>query len=456
MRILAGGNVGIGNTAPIAPLTIGNGSLANNDGFIVLEKCTTVGTSRQFRIGLNTNFELVMGDYGAGNVAATWQETLRISNTAPANVLVIDNNGYVGIGNTPAYKLDVNGDVYAGNNSFFLSTFSGTGNSQFFGKKLSTTIVAGMEIQNTTLGGNYSQKLHFHTHTYGGLYGRRMTISEGGNIGIGTDVDIQSKLIINPIVSDRNSFDHSEAPLTITQPTATSTTVLNDPKSVLHLCRQGTSGQAQGARATFKLCRYENSGVNSRSRLDLLLSHNSYDETASVSFRSDGNVGIGTTSPSDRLHVSGGNILSTGDVIAYFSDERLKNIKSYIKDVLPTLDEINVFKYNSNDLGESFGYNKDKDEIGLSAQEIQKHYPELINLAPFDTMYDSTTNKKISKSGENYLTLNYNRLVPILLQGIKELNNKNKNIENELRELKEKYTNIVEELRELKTLILNR
>ena len=114
-------------------------------------------------------------------------------------------------------------------------------------------------------------------------------------------------------------------------------------------------------------------------------------------------------------------------------------------------------------MGESFGYDKDKDEIGLSAQEILKHYPELINLAPFDTIYDSTTNKKISKSGENYLTLNYTRLVPILLQGIKELNNKNKNMDNELHELKEKYTNInekytnmEEELRELKTLILNR
>ena len=260
MVINGSGNVGIANNSPIGPLTIGNSALANNDGFIVLEKCTTVATSRQIRIGLNASFDFAIGDYGANNTAGTWIESFKMAYNAPVNSLVI----------------------------------------------------------------------------------------------IGT-----------------------------------------------------------------------------------------------------GNVGIGV-SPADRLHVSGGNILSTGDIIAYYSDERLKNINSYIKDVLPTLDEINVFKYNSNDLGESFGYDKDKEEIGLSAQEIQKHYPELINLAPFDTICDSTTNKKISKSGENYLTLNYTRLVPILLQGIKELNNKNKNIDKELSELKEKYTNMEEELRKIKTLILNR
>jgi hypothetical protein len=61
MRIASNGFVGISNSAPIAPLTIGNSALANNDGFIVLEKCTTIGSTRQFRIGLNDNFDLAIG-----------------------------------------------------------------------------------------------------------------------------------------------------------------------------------------------------------------------------------------------------------------------------------------------------------------------------------------------------------------------------------------------------------
>ncbi len=59
--------------------------------------------------------------------------------------------------------------------------------------------------------------------------------------------------------------------------TPTSTAALNDPLTVLTLGRQGTPGQAYGAAASFRLSRYEASGVDSRTRLDLTMSHNSFD-----------------------------------------------------------------------------------------------------------------------------------------------------------------------------------
>ena len=109
MYIAGNGNVGIANTAPIAPLTIGNSSLANNDGFIVLEKCTTVGSTRQFRIGLNANFDLAMGDYGGNNVAGTWLESFKISYQSPANALVINSSGNIGINTSnPTSKVHIN------------------------------------------------------------------------------------------------------------------------------------------------------------------------------------------------------------------------------------------------------------------------------------------------------------------------------------------------------------
>lgn len=99
-------------------------------------------------------------------------------------------------------------------------------------------------------------------------------------------------LVINDIPLHRNFFDHGEAPLTVTQRTPTSATALNDPKAVLHLTREGTGTQAFGARATFKLSRYENVSTDSRSRLDLVLADGNYDDTTAMTVRSDGRVGI--------------------------------------------------------------------------------------------------------------------------------------------------------------------
>jgi hypothetical protein len=135
-----------------------------------------------------------------------------------------------------------------------------------------------------------------------------------------------------------------------------------------------------------------------------------------------GNVGIGTEDPSAyKLQVIGA-IGASGDIVASYSDERLKDVTEHIKDVLPILNKINGFRYICNDVGEKHGYDKSKKELGLSAQEIQKYYPELVSLAPFDSVYDSETKQIVSKSGENYLTLKYERLIPVLVQGIKELN----------------------------------
>jgi hypothetical protein len=84
----------------------------------------------------------------------------------------------------------------------------------------------------------------------------------------------------------------------------------------------------------------------------------------------------------------------------------------------------------------------------LSAQEINKYYPEVVALAPFDSIYDEIQNKFVSKSGENYLTLKYDRLVVVSLQCIKELNNKN--LENKILNLENKNLKLENELEKIK------
>jgi hypothetical protein len=158
---------------------------------------------------------------------------------------------------------------------------------------------------------------------------------------------------------------------------------------------------------------------------------------------SNGNVIIGSSNTSTpyKLTVTG-SIAASQDIVEYYSDERLKQITNYVNDVLPNLSKINVFKYNCNDLAVSFGFDKSKNEIGFSAQEIQKYYPELVTLAPFDTIRNEETNKISSKSGEDYLTLKYDRFAPVLLQAIKELNNKYNALEDKHLILEEKYNKL--------------
>jgi len=62
--------------------------------------------------------------------------------------------------------------------------------------------------------------------------------SVGNKVGIGTDVP-SSKLTVNQIPDHRGTYDHSLAPMTVTNRTATSSTTLNDPKDVLNLAREG-------------------------------------------------------------------------------------------------------------------------------------------------------------------------------------------------------------------------
>ena len=54
--------------------------------------------------------------------------------------------------------------------------------------------------------------------------------------------------------------------------------------------------------------------------------------------------------------------------------------------------------------------------MGVSAQELQKVLPEAVKPAPFDL---GENNKSIS--GENYLTVQYEKIVPLLVESIKEL-----------------------------------
>jgi hypothetical protein len=112
-----------------------------------------------------------------------------------------------------------------------------------------------------------------------------------------------------------------------------------------------------------------------------------------------------------------GNMYLNGDLTAFYSDQRLKKIVAPIDDALNKLCSLNTFEYVPNDLAKSFGFN-DKNNLGVSAQEVKELFPQIVGLAPFDM--DEIGN---SKSGDNYLTLQYARLVPVIIEALKEVKN---------------------------------
>jgi hypothetical protein len=108
-----------------------------------------------------------------------------------------------------------------------------------------------------------------------------------------------------------------------------------------------------------------------------------------------------------------GEIVATNNVTAFYSDVRLKDNIERIKNIEEILDNINGVYFTQNKFAEQFGYNDYKRQIGVIAQEIAKVLPEAVTVAPFD--FDGTS----SKSGENYLTVQYLKLIPIIIEGIK-------------------------------------
>jgi hypothetical protein len=127
-------------------------------------------------------------------------------------------------------------------------------------------------------------------------------------------------------------------------------------------------------------------------------------------------LGIGV-SPSG---LAAGEIAATNQITSYYSDERLKDNIQVIPNALEKVLSLRGVTYISNRLAESFGFVNKERQVGVIAGDVEKILPEAVKPAPFDMMLFE--NIMISKTGENYKTVQYEKLVPLLIEAIKELN----------------------------------
>ena len=107
------------------------------------------------------------------------------------------------------------------------------------------------------------------------------------------------------------------------------------------------------------------------------------------------------------------NATLTGSLTQNASDIRLKENIQPITNALEKVNSLSGFTFNWNQKGKDLGFTgsgHDEVQVGLSAQDIEKVQPEVVKPAPIN---------------DEYKTIQYEKLVPLLVESIKELSTKN-------------------------------
>jgi hypothetical protein len=130
-----------------------------------------------------------------------------------------------------------------------------------------------------------------------------------------------------------------------------------------------------------------------------------------------------------------GNTTFPGDVTAYSSDERLKENVVNIPNALDKVLSLNgvTFDWKQEAFDAGFNPKIKEGDAGVLAQQVQAVLPQAVKPAPFDLDENGG-----SRSGENYLTVQYEKLAPLFIEAIKEQQAQIELLKAELAELKNK------------------
>jgi hypothetical protein len=141
-----------------------------------------------------------------------------------------------------------------------------------------------------------------------------------------------------------------------------------------------------------------------------------YSNATASSFLSVSNISIRSLGIGTEASGNVGEIRATNAITSFYSDRRLKTDIVPITNALTKVTQLSGVTYTQNELAETFGYTDYSQQVGVLAQEVQQVQPEAVKPAPFDIASDGS-----SISGEHYLTVQYEKLIPLLIEAIKEL-----------------------------------
>lgn len=327
---------------------------------------------------------------------------------------VLDSTG-IGIGTTkPDTKLHISGGTEAtlqnGSGSLVIGPVSGKN----------------MVLDDHTLMARSNQaKADLHLQTKGGdlvvhkdQAGTEFIVKDSGRVGIGTTNPTQLLTLVAP-EGNRLEITRTTSEL----PWRQSDGHINEGAFVLNYQSQGSSRPT----ADFALMR------DRRKRLqlgdaDTYLSSQgggslrfliNYDETGAqevMHVTGAGNVGIGTTTPGQKLDVAGAAHASS---FPTSSDVRFKTNIKPLTAVLEKLATIRGVSFEWNELYASLGRSTGHGEIGVIAQEVEAVFPELVT----------------TWGDQGYRAVDYGRLTAVLLEAIKELHADNQALNQRVEQL---------------------
>jgi hypothetical protein len=290
MTILANGNVGIGTTSPTYDLTLSK-SVASGNVVLNIENTSTTGASRLW-FGNNASSTGARIQY-FGATHASRPNLFSIGTDAANDMMFetsgtermrITSGGNVGIGTTSpvgSFQVHIN---RAGNTGLFISNTSGNCGGYLFAGGLD-----GLEIQSVDSANSAAKRLLLQPY--------------GGNVGIGTTAPLQKLHVIGNIWAEGNIgfYTSGGAGLTFADRSGNDLRIYTPSGAIKFVDATGLSNFA--------------------------------------TITSGGNVGIGTTSPSYKLDVSGTSRFTDSVFINTTSNYGKLNIIGYDNSGINIIDQ---------------------------------------------------------------------------------------------------------------------
>jgi hypothetical protein len=150
---------------------------------------------------------------------------------------------------------------------------------------------------------------------------------------------------------------------------------------------------------------------------------NPFNNSTYMYLDNNGEIGIGTRNPSERLHVSG-SICATGS-IGSCSDERFKENIHDIDNALDHIGKIKGVAFNwKREQYPDYDFSEEK-QIGFIAQDLKEILPEVVSVG-----------------SDGYHSIDYGKLTPVLVEAVKQLKTENDQKDRQIEELSQRLDRI--------------